>query len=86
MDLAISPLWWYGNRVKLSVTHANRVHVGVKRATLMMKSRRINTRLILCEGFFSLPFFLITELKGTSGEKKRRVIGFQGIFVTICEI
>lgn len=71
--------------MKLSVTHANRIHVGVKRATLMMKSR-INTRLILCEGFFSLPFFLITELKGTSGEKKRRVIGFQGIFVTICEI
>lgn len=84
MDLAISPLWWYGNRVKLSVTHANRIHVGVKRATLMMKSRRINTRPILCEGIFS--FFLITELKGTSGEKKRPVIGFQGIFVTICEI
>lgn len=42
----VSRLVHYGG-MKLSVTHANRVHVGVKRAVLMMKSWRINT--VLCE-------------------------------------
>lgn len=49
--------------MKLSVTHANRVHVGVKRAALMMKSRRINTRPILCEGFFLIASFFDNRIE-----------------------
>lgn len=74
MDLAISPLWRYGNRVKLSVTHANRVHVGVKRAALMMKSRRINTRPILCEGFFLIASFFDNRIERNERRRKEIVV------------
>lgn len=60
--------------MKLSVTHANRVHVGVKRAALMMKSRRINTRPILCEGFFLIASFFDNRIERNERRRKEIVV------------